>query len=81
MSDPGARAAGRMGGGINPRMSQEAIDALRAVYEQFALGDFSVYADLPDDYVLVTAPEMPDAGRYRGAAARRWLQAWSRLNV
>jgi len=57
-------------------MSREHVDALRAAYEQFAHGDFSAYSELPDDFELVLAPEMPDAGSYRGAAARRWLTSW-----
>ena len=57
-------------------MSQENVDAVRVAYEQFGQGDFSAYAGLPDDFELVIAPEMPDAGSYRGAAARRWLTAW-----
>ena len=57
-------------------MSQEAIDVARAAFEQFARGDFSSIADLPDEFELVLAPEMPDAGTYQGAAARRWVAAW-----
>ena len=57
-------------------MSQEHVDALRSAYEQFARGDFSAYSELPDDFELVLAPEMPDAGSYRGDAARRWLRSW-----
>jgi ketosteroid isomerase-like protein len=57
-------------------MSQEAIDIARAAFEQFARGDFSANAGLSDEFELVLAPEMPDAGSYRGAAARRWLAAW-----
>ena len=57
-------------------MSQEAVDALRANFDQFARGDFSAYVQLPDEFELVTAPEMPDAGTYRGEAGRRWLAAW-----
>jgi ketosteroid isomerase-like protein len=57
-------------------MSQEAIDVFRAAFEQFAHGDFTAYADLPDEFELILAPEMPDAGTYRGAAAREWLAAW-----
>src|SRR5829696_1400397 len=57
-------------------MSQEHVDALRSAYEQFARGDFSAYSELPDDFELVLAPEMPDAGSYRGDAARRWLKSW-----
>ena len=57
-------------------MSQEDIEALRPVFEQFARGDFSAYDDLPDELELVVAPEMPDAGSYRGAAGRDWLKGW-----
>src|SRR5215207_7435750 len=57
-------------------MSQEHVDALRSAYKQFARGDFSAYSELPDDFELVLAPEMPDAGSYRGDAARRWLSSW-----
>jgi ketosteroid isomerase-like protein len=57
-------------------MSEEAIEVARAAFEQFARGDFSSIADLPDEFELVLAPEMPDAGSYRGAAARRWVAAW-----
>jgi ketosteroid isomerase-like protein len=57
-------------------MSEEAMDAIRAAFEQFARGDFSGNADLPDEFVLVLAPEMPDAGTYQGEDARRWIAAW-----
>jgi ketosteroid isomerase-like protein len=57
-------------------MSQENVEVVRAAYEQFARGDFSVWADLPDDFEFVASPELPDAGTYRGEAARRWLNAW-----
>jgi len=46
------------------------------MYEQFARGDFSGWADLPDDFEYVTSPNVPDAGSYRGEAARRWLRGW-----
>jgi ketosteroid isomerase-like protein len=57
-------------------MSQEAMDLVRAAFEPFARGDFSAVADLPEEFELILAPEMPDAGTYRGAEARRWLVAW-----
>src|SRR6266581_2080895 len=57
-------------------MSHENVEAVRAAYEQFARGDFSAWADLRDDFEFVASPELPDAGTYRGAAARRWLTAW-----
>ena len=36
---------------------------------KFASGDFSAYSQLPDDFELVLAPEILDAGSYRGDAA------------
>jgi len=57
-------------------MSQEAVDLSRAAFEQFAQGDFTAIADLPDEFELILAPEMPDAGSYRGGAARVWITAW-----
>ena len=57
-------------------MSEETVDAFRAAFEQFARGDFSAFASLADEFELVLAPEMPDAGTYRGAVARGWLDAW-----
>ena len=60
-----ARKAGRSRR-YSAGMSREVVDALRASFDQFARGDFSAYAQLPDEFELVTAPEMPDAGTYRG---------------
>src|SRR6476646_4455271 len=57
-------------------MSQENVEVVRAQWEQFARGDFSAWADLPDDFEFVTSPEVPDAGTYRGAAAIEWMTAW-----
>jgi ketosteroid isomerase-like protein len=57
-------------------MSQENVEAVRSAFEQYARGDFSAFADLPDDFEFVASSEMPDAGTYRGEAARRWLKSW-----
>jgi ketosteroid isomerase-like protein len=57
-------------------MSQENVEIVRHAYEQFARGDFSVWADLPDEFEFVTSSEVPDAGTYRGEAAIRWMTAW-----
>ena len=57
-------------------MSQEHVEIVRGMYEQFARGDFSAWADLPADVEFVTSPEVPDAGTYRGEAAIRWMTAW-----
>ena len=37
-------------------MSQENVEMVRAMYEQFARGDFSSWADLPDDSSSLPAP-------------------------
>ena len=57
-------------------MSQENVEAVRAAYEELARGDFSRIANFSDDYEFVTSPEMPDAGTYRGEAAREWTRTW-----
>ncbi len=57
-------------------MSEENVEAVRAVYEEFARGDFSAFAGLPNEFVFVASPELPDAGTYRGEAAIRWMTAW-----
>jgi ketosteroid isomerase-like protein len=57
-------------------MSEEGMEVVRAAFEPFARGDFSAVAELPDEFELVLAPEMPDAGTYRGEEARRWIVAW-----
>jgi ketosteroid isomerase-like protein len=57
-------------------MSRENVEAVRAAYERYARGDFTGWADLPDDFVFVASPELPDAGTYRGEAGRRWMRNW-----
>lgn len=57
-------------------MSQENVEATRAVYAEYAQGDFSYFAEFGDDFEVVTSSENPDRGTYRGEAARRWLTAW-----
>ena len=52
------------------------MEVVVAQFEQFARGDFSPFDDLPEDAEFVTSPEVPDAGVYRGEAARSWLHAW-----
>ena len=44
-------------------MSQEAIDASRAAFEQFARGDFGAYASLPDEFELVLAQSVGPQAR------------------
>jgi ketosteroid isomerase-like protein len=57
-------------------MSQENVDAVRSALAPLARGDFTLWSQAPDDFELVLAAEMPDAGTYRGEAARGWLEAW-----
>ena len=58
-------------------MSQENVEAIRAAFEQYSRGDFSLFfAAITDDFEFVTAAEMPDAGSYRGQEARKWLTAY-----
>jgi ketosteroid isomerase-like protein len=58
-------------------MSQENVEATRARFEQFSRGDFSTaFEGMDDDFVFVTAAEMPDAGTYRGQQARDWILAY-----
>ena len=52
------------------------MDVVRAAFERLAQGDFSAYADLPDEFELVLAGVRPDAGTYRGEEARRWVFMW-----
>src|SRR3954447_20819800 len=68
-------------------MSGDNVDAVRAVYEQWADGNFRAGVDLYDPYVvLVWAPEFPDPGAYVGAAAiaekmRDFLEAWDEMTI
>jgi ketosteroid isomerase-like protein len=57
-------------------MSEENVATVRAAYEEFARGNFSWFDEVPDDFEFVTSAENPDAGTYRGQAARRYIQAW-----
>src|SRR6185503_1857784 len=58
-------------------MSQENVEAMRAAFERYSRGDFSLlFAAMTDDFEFVTAAEMPDAGSYRGQEAREWLTAY-----
>ena len=54
----------------------ENLDLVRSIYEQTAAGDLSAVDRLPYDFELVTGPELPDAGTYRGEAAKAFMRAW-----
>ena len=57
-------------------MSQENVEIVRARYERTARGDFSSFEDFAEDFEFVTSHEPPDAGTYRGEAAREWIASW-----
>jgi ketosteroid isomerase-like protein len=59
-------------------MSQENVETVRSMFEPLARGDFRRWFDeVTDDFVFVTSPtDLPDAGTYRGEAARDWIMAW-----
>ena len=57
-------------------MSRENVEVVRAGYERAARGDFSSFEDFADDFEFVTSPELPDAGTYRGEAAKEWIASW-----
>jgi ketosteroid isomerase-like protein len=58
-------------------MSEENVETVRAIFDLTAQGDFSRWLDnVTDDFVFVTSPDLPDAGTYRGEAAKEWVTAW-----
>ena len=69
-------------------MSQENVKALRAVYEEWANGNFRAGVELYDEYVLyVPGTELPDVRPYYVGKAgiaeymRAQLQAWASLTI
>ena len=68
-------------------MSQENVQALRRVYEEWARGRFRAGSELFDQWVvLVLRPEFPDAGAYVGPEGirrymRRFLEDWDSAEI
>jgi ketosteroid isomerase-like protein len=68
-------------------MSEENVEAVRAVYERWGEGDFRASVPLFDPHVvLVMRPEFPDAGTYLGADeiagyTRGLLDAWTDFTI
>jgi len=68
-------------------MSQEKIDALRAVYDEWAKGNFQAGGDLWDQRVLfIPIAELPDSGDYHGPDGvarfmRGFLESWTRYTI
>jgi len=59
-------------------VSEENVEATKAAYDEYySRGDFSPLLEaITDDFEFVTAPEMPDAGTYRGDEARAWMSTY-----
>jgi ketosteroid isomerase-like protein len=68
-------------------MSEENVEAIRAVYERFSMGDFRASLDVVDPLVVfVQRPEFPEPGTYLGIArlveyTRGFLEPWSRITI
>jgi hypothetical protein len=68
-------------------MSQENVEAVRAVYEEWAQGNFRAGTDLYDPLVLfIPIPEFPAAEHYLGKDGVRdfmltFLGAWTSLTI
>ncbi len=68
-------------------MSQENVEIVRSIYEEWARGNFRAGADLYDPYVLfVIRPEFPEAGTYLGPDSLRdytlgLLTAWKDFTI
>jgi len=68
-------------------MSEENVEAIRAVYERFSKGDFRASLDVVDPLVLfVQRPEFPESGAYLGIArlveyTRGFLEPWSHITI
>jgi ketosteroid isomerase-like protein len=68
-------------------MSEENVEAVRRIYEEWGRGNFSEGVELYDaDIVLVQSREFPESGTYLGVdGVRRYmltfLDAWERLTI
>ena len=68
-------------------MSQENVEAVRAIYERFSEGNFRASVDLLDRHVLyLMMPDAPEAEDYVGVeavamATRRLFETWADLTM
>jgi ketosteroid isomerase-like protein len=68
-------------------MTPDNVEAIRAVYERWAEGDFEAGVHLLDPEVeLVMSPDFPDAGTYVGiegvrSYTRGFLEPWQRITI
>jgi hypothetical protein len=68
-------------------MSQENVEVVRAIYEEWRRGNFRAGVRLYDPFaLLVQSAEFPESGAYLGTQAirehmRTFLEAWSRVTI
>jgi ketosteroid isomerase-like protein len=68
-------------------MSQERVDTVRAIYDEWASGDLTAGVAVYDrDIIFMPPKRTPDAGRFVGLDevqgwVRRWLDAWNDVTV
>lgn len=68
-------------------MSEQNVEAVRAIYERWAEGDFGAGVELYDsDTVLVQGPDFPESGEYFGLAGfrrymRLFLSSYSHVTI
>jgi uncharacterized protein len=68
-------------------MSQENVEALRAVYDEWGNGNFRAGVELYDpEVVFVQGPGFPESGAYHGREGirtymRTFLETWTRLTL
>ncbi len=68
-------------------MSEENVEAIRAVYEGFGNGDFRASLDVFDPHVLfVQNPGLPESGTYLGLKrlaeyTRGFLEPWTHITI
>ena len=68
-------------------MSEENVEAVRAVYEEWKNGNFKAGTDLYDEQVLlVQTAAFPDPGSYRGLRGigeymRNFLEVWEKVTI
>src|SRR5919109_2904397 len=68
-------------------MSEENVDLVRAVYDEWGKGNFRAGVDLYDPLaLLVQGPGFPEAGAYLGLEGigeymRTFLEAWERVTI
>jgi ketosteroid isomerase-like protein len=68
-------------------VSEENVEAIRAVYERFRKGDFRASLDVVDPQVLFVLPSgFPESGTYLGIArlaeyTRGFLEPWAQITI